>query len=62
MTYKKAFWFTSILLMFTIITGSILLYRINNILDKTDQYILDDQITKYVKAGWMPLPDHCKKK
>jgi len=62
MSYKKAFWLTSILLVFTIITGSIILYRIHTTLDKVDQYILDDKITRYVKAGWMPLPGYYKKK
>lgn len=51
MNYKVGFY---TLLAFIILIMFPCLYSIHKTLDKTDQYIVDDQITKYVDAGWMP--------
>jgi len=54
MDYKSAFY---ILLLVFFVSMGVSLWVIRDVhksLDIIDQYIVDDKITKYQKAGWMP--------
>ena len=62
MNYKDAFYWTAFLLLLVIGIGSYSLFQINKTLDKIKEQMVNDQITKYVQAGWMPLPGYDKTK
>jgi len=60
MNYKSAFWILLVIFLLFIGAGGFPLYSINKKLDKIDACILENEIAKYIKAGWMPPIEYIK--
>ncbi|RLD84455.1 MAG: hypothetical protein DRJ10_01265 [Bacteroidetes bacterium] len=60
--YKFAFCIVSLIWIITIAMGSYILWDINKTLNGMHKTMQDDQITKYIDAGWMPPLNYFKVK
>ena len=55
--YKDAFFVVAFLLLLTIGVGTTAIISLNKKLDAIDRYIVNNQITEYIEAGWLPPVD-----
>jgi len=61
MNYKSSFYIVAFLLMFVVIFGCYSMYQVHKTLNQIHITMDDDQITKYIDAGWMPPLDYRRK-